>query len=206
MLVYPIIEVDTTVPPTYMCGPVENVEVSADTGGRTVVTWDAFLHYTNCEVQYGPVNRPTSSYPTLTATTNMQLLTGLDTTVDWQVRVRAWCDTSKTMTDWSPWVRFTLPRRETPPTPPDPPAGISSTALAQFSSVLPNPASDAARVVSGYGLQRVEVYSTNGILVYSEPADGLEHAIDLKGWAAGNYVVLIETIAGRTAKRLTVTK
>lgn len=202
-LVYPIIWVDTTLPPTTMCGPVENVEVSTDTGGRAQITWDAFLHYSSCEVQYGPVNQLVSSYPIANVQTNALLLQGLDTTVAYQARVRAYCDTSKLTTEWSDWVRFTLPQRE----PPHDPQGVQgATVLSQFTTVVPNPASDNALVLSGYSLQKVEVYSTNGVLVYSERADGQQHSIDLKGWARGNYIVLVETVMGRTAKRLTVVK
>lgn len=58
LMVFPIIEVDTTVPPQGYCQPPENVQVPLTESGTATVTWDGFVNYTNIEVQYGRSDIP----------------------------------------------------------------------------------------------------------------------------------------------------
>lgn len=51
-LIYPIIEIGTTQPSTWRCDPVQNVQVTPDNDSCAIVTWDDFLHYSSCEVEY----------------------------------------------------------------------------------------------------------------------------------------------------------
>ena len=208
-LLYPLIQIDTTVPPTFLCEPVQNFQASVlDTGsGCVFFTWDDFLHYTYCEVQYYAIQQGfPSAVDTLVSGANMLHLCGLDTMLTYYARIRAFCDTSKIETDWSNWVSFSFPHTD-PPSPPDPPQGVNEpSVLDQFTHVLPNPAADKVTVMSELGLRRIEVYNARGMLVYSEPVGYSQATIDLRGWPAGQYMMLIETRQGKTAKRLVVVR
>lgn len=132
---------------------------------------------------------------------NMLTVCDLDTAKQWRAHVRAYCDTSKQETDWSPWIEagYTTPYN---------PVGVGSPSdLSRFTSVMPNPATKSATVTSCFGMRRVEVYNMRGMLVYIEGTPQYTtKRIDLTGWAPGQYIVMIETPAGKTAKRLTVVR
>ena len=209
VLVYPLIEIDTTVPPAFLCEPVQNLQATVlDTGsGCVFFSWDDFLHYTYCELQYyAPRNGIASTVDTIVSGSNILHLCGLDTMLSYYVRARAFCDTSKIETDWSNWVPFSFPHTD-PPSPPEPPQGIAEpSVLDRFTHLLPNPASDRVTVMSELGLHRIEVYNARGILVYSEPVGYSQATIDLRGWPAGQYMMSIETRQGKTTKRLVVAR
>ena len=196
--VYPLIAIDTTQPPFYLCDPVQNVQVTADS--CAVVTWDDFLHYTYCNVQYYALEDGYRTAHTETVSgTNMLRICGLDSTKHYFVRVNAFCDTSKIETAWSAWVPFQLGGGTD---------GIAEgeSALSHYTYLVPNPASDRLTVTSSFGITHIDVYSLSGVLVYSEPAGFSNHTVDLSGWAAGQYIVMVHTPHGITAKRLAVVR
>ncbi len=209
VLVYPLIEIDTTVPPTFLCEPVQNLQATVlDTGsGCVFFSWDDFLHYTYCELQYyAPRNGIASAIDTIVSGANILHLCGLDTMLAYYVRARAFCDTSKIETNWSNWVPFSFPHTD-PPTPPDPPQGIAEpSVLDRFTHLLPNPAADRVTVMSELGMLHIDIYNARGILVYSEPVGYSSATIDLRGWPAGQYMMSIETRRGKTTKRLVVAR
>ncbi len=203
ILSYPLIYIDTTVPPAYMCDPVQNFSATVlDTGSCCVFfTWDDFYHYSSCEVQYYSIEQGYNHAVTTTvAGSNMLHLCGFDSTLTYYARMRAYCDTSKTETGWTSWVNFTFPHTN--------PQGIDAvpSKLDRYTHLMPNPAADKVTVTSELGLRRIEVYNARGILVYSEPAGYSATTIDLHGWPAGQYLMTIETLQGKTAKRLVVAR
>ena len=200
VMVYPLFQVDTTVPPRTFCDPVQNVQVATDGDSCATVTWDDFYHYTYCDVQYFSTDQGLVNATTQTVYGNMLHLCGLEAGKSYFVRVRAFCDTSKIQTEWSQWVSFTT-------------AGGSAsidggtTMLSRYTLVSPNPADSKVTVTSSFGLSRIEVYNMRGILVYDQPAGhSSATVIDLDGWVPGQYVMLVHTPQGVTAKRLTVTR
>ena len=204
VLVYPLIQIDTTMPPSFMCDPVHNFQATVlDTGsGCVFFTWDDFYHYTYCEVQYYSIEQGYNHAVTTTVTGNNMLhLCGLDSTYTYYARIRAYCDTSKIETAWTDWVNFTFPHS-------DPPQGIAQepSILDRYTHLMPNPAADQVMVTSELGLRHIEVYNARGLLVYSEPAGYSSHTIDLRGWPAGQYMMTIETPQGKTAKHLVVAR
>lgn len=158
-LIYPIIEIDTTQPPTWRCDPVQNVQVTPDGDSCAIVTWDDFLHYSSCEVEYYSLLEGYPGRHTVTITDNMVRICDLDSTATYMVRVRAICDTSKQETDWTSWVTFTLPHNTE--------SVDGASVLAKYTGVMPNPASESFTVFSSFGLTRIEVYNMRGLLVYS---------------------------------------
>ena len=81
-----------------------------------------------------------------------------------------------------------------------------SDMLQRFTGVMPNPAVGVAKVVSSFGMQRVEVYDATGAKVYDSRAAGLSHTLDVDRWPAGTYLVRIHTPQGVAVKRLVVSR
>lgn len=71
-------------------------------------------------------------------------------------------------------------------------------------ALMPNPASEMVRVVSSSGLSLVEVYNAAGVKVAEQKASGSEAVLDTRGWAKGQYVVLVHTPIGVVSKKLSV--
>ena len=122
----------------------------------------------------------------------------LDSTKNYFVRVRALCDTSKIQTDWSQWVQFSFANTES--------IADDASLLSFYTHLMPNPAADRVTITSSFGLTRIEVYNLRGLLVYSEPAGFSSTIIDLRGWAQGQYIMMVHTPQGVTAKRFTVVR
>ena len=76
----------------------------------------------------------------------------------------------------------------------------------RYTGLSPNPAAGTARVVSSFGLTRVEAYNAAGNKVYDRPAAGYSATIDVGRWPAGVYILHIHTPMGATMKKLTVTR
>jgi hypothetical protein len=70
--------------------------------------------------------------------------------------------------------------------------------------LLPNPAKERVRVLSGCGLKGVEVLDAQGRTVLSQSVEGHAAELDISQWAAGSYVVKIYTERGIVSKRLVV--
>ena len=87
-------------------------------------------------------------------------------------------------------------------------AGIATDPLQRFTSIIPNPAAETAKVVASTGMNRVEVFNMAGEQIYSKAVDagGLSATLDVSRWPAGTYIVRIHTPMGITTKKLTVGK
>ena len=70
--------------------------------------------------------------------------------------------------------------------------------------LTPNPATDEVTITSAYRLTGVEVYSMDGRLRYQAPAQGLTCRFAVQGWPRGTYLVLVQTAAGTSTKKLVV--
>ena len=128
-------------------------------------------------------------------------LAGLDSGVWYTARVRAACDRYDSLW-WSAWslpTHFYLGS-----TNPDS-LGIATAAGARF-ALSPNPASGQVTVTAEEGLRHIEVYDVRGALVYSAAADGTTAVVETKAWPAGQYVVTVETLAGKGCRGLTVAR
>ena len=76
--------------------------------------------------------------------------------------------------------------------------------VGRYVSVQPNPAVDEARVLSSFGLERIEAYNAEGRLVFKQETTGLEATLDVKGWPRGTYLLSIQTPMGPVTKKLLV--
>lgn len=196
-MVFPIIRVDTTVPPPDYCPPVENLQVQTAGDSCVDVTWDAFInHQFGYEVQYGPRSMPESQWESAYPDINFAHLCDLNPDFLYGLRVRPYCNADKQEGEWSETVYFR----------PTVGAATEPSALSQHTTLAPNPATESVRVESDYVIMKVDVYDAVGQHVWNIPVYGRRTEIDLGGLTAGGYHLLITTSQGVTVKRLVVAR
>jgi len=78
--------------------------------------------------------------------------------------------------------------------------------LARLTGVVPNPAAETARVVSSFGLQRVEAFDLSGRKVDDiQLSEGsLSITLDISRWPQSTYILRIHTPMGVATKKLAV--
>ena len=90
---------------------------------------------------------------------------------------------------------------------PDTTLGIDThNPLDRLTGVMPNPAAESAKVVSSFGMSRIEVYNLAGRRMHEQrvPEGSLSATLDLRRLPAGTYILHIHTPQGVASKKLTV--
>ncbi|MBR1550096.1 MAG: T9SS type A sorting domain-containing protein [Bacteroidales bacterium] len=195
-VIYPIVEVDTTVPPEGLCLKVANVEVEVVDTTCAVVSWDDFPNYTGITVQYGSANVPPNYWTSIElADSTFCRICGFTTAGRYGVRVKAYCE--KGETEWSDPVYF-YAMGQSEPTSAEPTLLSSSTFLS------PNPAHRSMVVSSSFAMKNIDIYNAQGVLVLTVHPDGHRQEVSLEGLPVGTYLVSIATYGGTTHKKLEV--
>jgi hypothetical protein len=80
--------------------------------------------------------------------------------------------------------------------------------LGRLTGVMPNPAAATAKVVSSFGLTKVEAFNLRGerVATLRLPEASLSTTLDVSHWPAGIYLLRIHTPQGTCVKRLTVSR
>ena len=202
-IIYPLIEVDTTVPPATACVPVANVQATVE-GTTATVTWDGFPNYTSLRLRYGFAAHPQSVWTevTLPQGTTMYTLSGLLPTMPYGVTLQAECE--KKETEWSAPVTFYTGQDTSSGG--QGTEGVEETMLSRLTFLAPNPARDEVTVTSSFNLSRIEIHDLQGVMVFSEPVSGHDVTLPLDFLRSGTYIVSIHTHNGTTHKRLAVAR
>ena len=196
-LIYPIIEVDTTLPPPEMCPELTGFSVQP--GSRTCVmaTWDSYPNYSYVQLRYGPISQSQGEWDTVEVTGNMHPICNIDTTAShYGFSARSICVRAKDTTEWTPVIWVDTRNMQG--------IGQPQSVVGTLTTVEPNPTDGRFAVRTQFPLLKVDVYNAAGILVYSEPATGHEHRVDLAGVPSGVYIVVVRTVGGSTVKRVVV--
>ena len=202
VMIYPIIEVDTTVPPASACDSVGNIQVTTS-GTTATVTWDDFPNYTRVLLRHGKRNEPESQWREEDVTGSTLLtLTGLDPMTFYRVTMKAECE--KKDTPWSAPVGFYIASD----TSGGGTGGIEGggTLLSQLTFLQPNPAQDEVQVSSSFSLSEIDIWTADGVMVYHGSATGHEATLDVSWLRTGTYIVAIHTHNGTTHKRLLIAR
>lgn len=200
MLVYPIVEVDTTVLPIWACPPVSNIAVSAG-GAAATVTWDNVPNYSRVLLRYGNRNLPQEQWTEVDVTGNtLYTLTELEPQKYYGLSMMAECDTCKKETLWSEPLYFYSGV--------DTSNGIEGgeTLLSRLTFLQPNPARNEVQVTSSFNLLSVEIWTVDGVMVYHGDHSGHDVTVDVSWLRTGTYLVAIRTHAGTTHKRLLIAR
>ncbi len=204
VMIYPIIEVDTTVPPEWACDPIANVQVTT-AGTSATVTWDGFPNYSRVLLRYGKRTQPQSQWREEDVTGNtLYTLTDLDPVSFYSVSLKAECDTSKKETPWSEPVTFYVGTD----TSGGGTEGIKGgeTLLSRLTFLQPNPAQDEVTVTSSFNLTAIDIWTADGVMVYHGERSGHDTSVDVSWLRAGTYIVTIHTHNGTTHKRLLIAR
>ncbi len=196
LIMYPIIELDTTVPPQDYCpDTIANLVIQPTSATCLAATWDAFPNYTEVQLTHGPITTAQADWDTVTLSTNVFTVCNIDTAAgQYGIRLRAICANAGDTTEWTNLIWTSTHNM-----------GIASaSAVASTTSISPNPATSTAHVSARYNIMQLDVYNARGVLVYTSHPATHTADIDLAGLPAGTYIVSIQTINGSTTKRLVV--
>ena len=200
-LIYPLIEVDTTVPPASACVPIENIQATVS-GTSATVTWDGFPNYSSILLRYGKAHLPQSQWSEIDVTGNtLYTLTNLEPMSRYSVTLKAECDTSKKETPWSAPVTFYVAD-----TSGGEGIGETPTLLSQLTFLQPNPAQDEVTVTSSFNLIAIDIWTADGVMVYHGNKSGHDTVLDVSYLRAGTYIVAIHTHNGTTHKKLQIVR
>lgn len=199
MLIYPIVEVDTTVPPAGVCPPVANVQAVVE-GTTATVTWDDCSNYQSFLLCYGLCEAPEEQWQTITIEGSAQYtLVGLDSGACYGVRLKAQCE--KEDSPWSDTVFLYTPQDTTHVDT----VGIGGpTALSQLTFLVPNPAKDEVTVSSSFNLREIDIWTVGGVWVHHQSASGHQVTVPIDFLRPGTYIVAIRTHDGTTHKKLLI--
>ena len=196
LMVYPIVEVDTTVPPADACPPVANIEAVVS-GNTATVTWDDFPNYSTIHLNYGPCNVPQSQWTTVDVSGDSHYtLTDLNHSTCYRMRLSAECS-EKAETPWSSPITFYTGQDTTI-------TGIQPTILSQLTFLAPNPAHSEFVVTSSFNLQEIDIWNVNGICVHHQSITGHQATVSVDFLRPGTYIVAIRTHNGTTHKTLLI--
>ena len=174
--------------PQDTCAVPTNVTASDITENSVVIFWTQQGDVTNWDVDYRVAG--TSSWYTVTTTTNPHTLTGLTPETSYEVQVIAHCTNGET-SDPSATITFT--------TNPD---GIESHELNNV-VVYPNPTNGVVQIKNGeWRMENVEVYDAYGKLLNTMSVNDHTVNLDLSGYAKGTYFVRVTTERGVVTKRV----
>ena len=200
MLDFPIIEIDSSFydgPPQYECPAVQNFHIGTLDNNRVVLLWNQHNEHTGWELSYGPQGAAPDSGNLITAYIPAIAIQGLDSGQHYSVYIRAICmHDSLHYSEWSEPLDFCTCDTSS--------ISIEMPLTERLTHILPNPAIDQVQVISSYGITQVDVYNLQGIRMVSKKTKGLGTTIDVSGWPAGIYIVIIHTPAGNVTKRLVV--
>ena len=197
-LMYPVIQVDTTVPPPSYC-PAEltNFQAVATAAGCMTATWDGFPNYSEVQLVHGPITVAQADWDTaVVAGANIFTVCGIDTAEVslYGFKARAICAQSGDTTGWVPLQWYSTEVE----------VGIEEVEAVGHTRLVPNPAQGSVSVRSQHSLLHLDIYNARGILVYSERITGHDAQVSLEGLPAGLYLASITTTHGTTVRRLLV--
>ena len=188
-LIWPIIRRDCDTCPT-----VQGLQAFRASATQAFFRWNRGAGHRDWQLSYGPVGTAPEDGTLLDFQQPLSSVIDLSPDTHYVAYVRARCRFARY--EYGPWSA---------PVTVDLGSGIDEATVAQF-LLSPNPAAGQVTVTAEEGLRHIEVYDARGALVYSAAADGTTAVVETKAWPAGQYVVTVETRAGKGSRVLTVAR
>lgn len=207
MLVFPIIEIDTTWrdgPHGYVCPEVTDIRATTPDDAGVIMLWNTRNGQQQWQISYGPEGTLPDSGIVTTCYTPAYRLRDLDSCTSYDVYVRAICHHDST--EYSQWtgpvninVCDTSSQDSTQTE-----SLLRPTALEQYTLLIPNPAHDKVQISSSYNIESLQVFTLDGRKLEQLPVGDRYTSIDIKGWNPGAYIIVIHTPAGLVSRKLVV--
>lgn len=195
VMVYPIIEVDTTLPPPELCPELTGFRVQPMSQHCLAVTWNDYPNYSEVQVAHGPIDVPQSDWTVSIASGGIYNICSIDTSMGhYGVKLRSVCYAAHDTTEWTQPVWVDTRQMHD--------AGTLQTVVDMVTHIGPNPASDRLTVTSQMPLSRVELYNARGVLVLSQSLPTMGGDVDLSPLPDGLYIAVVRTLRGTTARRI----
>ena len=210
---YPLNGLTPQIYPIYeeMCPVVSGLRVEDRQDDEVTVTWNAHGSHTTWMVTYGPMGMPRDSFAVVACLQPSLTITGLDSTMIYDISVQAQCDYH--VSDLEPFDADVLNNRDTTFVSEQGKhlylrggSIVSINDITPDDGVLlrPNPADRQVTVSATMPLRKVEVYDLAGRLVETRQPSGTALQLDLKSYPSGTYLVKVTTANGTTTKKLVV--
>ena len=196
--IFPIVQVDTTVLPDWVCGTVSNVRIVEDDTGCVTIFWDAGYNNVEYDIMYGQSITPESQWTMVTTNQTMIQLCDLTPRTIYKARIRAHCPDGIFFRQHPTWsemfnvIRYNFPQ------------GIEGPSQGAHVSLSPNPASNSLTVVADYGLLAVDIYDLSGRHLLNIPAFSTTATIDITSLPTGYYIATVTTPREKTSHSFTV--
>lgn len=195
MMVYPIIEVDTTLPPPELCPELTGFRVQPMSQHCLAVTWNDYPNYSEVQVAHGPIDVPQSDWTVSIASGGIYNICSIDTSMGhYGVKLRSVCYAAHDTTEWTQPVWVDTRQMHD--------AGTLQTVVDMVTHIGPNPASDRLTVTSQMPLSHIELYNARGVLVLSQSLPTMGGDVDLSPLPDGLYIAVVRTLRGTTARRI----
>lgn len=195
LMVYPIIEVDTTLPPPELCPELTGFRVQPMSQHCLAVTWNDYPNYSEVQVAHGPIDVPQSEWTVSIASGGIYNICSIDTSMGhYGVKLRSVCYAAHDTTEWTQPVWVDTRQMHD--------AGTLQTVVDMVTHIGPNPASDRLTVTSQMPLSHVELYNARGVLVLSQSLPTMGGDVDLSPLPDGLYIAVVRTLRGTTARRI----
>lgn len=168
---------------TPMCSDVADVEVTEVGGNSAVVSWTESGSAQSWQIEWGPYGFNQGTGTMVTVTSQPYTITGLIGETEYEVYVRAICDTDFVSEHWSGTTFTTMY------------SGLDEAGEEDCVTLFPNPASGRVRLSlpQHLGIARVEILDMRGcpVKVYNVPAFSIGCTLDVGTLRAGAYYVRV---------------
>lgn len=189
---------DTTRYHVDTCADVSNFAVVSTDSVSALLSWDSTSRSIGWELAYGPQGTAPDNATVLEMSSTVHRLSGLDSGAWYVAYVRAKCGEEE-YSNWSSGVEFYIAGDTTSRE-----LSIHTSLLEQYTYLMPNPAHDVVSVFSSFSMNRLEVYSMNGVLMERMDCEGLSTQLTVSGYPRGAYIVKVYTPKGVATKKLVV--
>ena len=194
--IFPIF--DTTGNHVDTCADVSNFAVVGTDSVSALLSWDSTSRSIGWELAYGPQGTAPEDATVLEMSSTVHRLSGLDSGAWYVAYVRAKCGEEE-YSNWSSGVEFYIAGDTTSRE-----LSIHTSLLEQYTYLMPNPAQDVVSVFSSFSMNRLEVFSMNGVLMERMDCEGLSTQLTVSGYPRGAYIVKVYTPKGVATKKLVV--
>ena len=177
------------------CPIVSDIQAERHDASSATITWSSSQYSTRWELIYGPYGTPDDSCTWVDCPTPSYVLTNLDSSITYKVKLRAQCHIDTLY--YGEWDSIRIANGAILSIPQTPSEELKVT-------LVPNPAKDEVTISASATMRHIELFSTNGASILESNVDDHRVVLRLNNVASGNYIVRVQTDKGIASKKLVV--